>query len=145
MQVARPPTVGEAKVVEAVRQVLFSEPILGAAGVQPKGYTTVLLSHLLGWAGPFIAKRATDPLPPTTLYLAVTRVDIRLFSKPWFRTAFEIGRWKKATYRATLDGRRLVLELERLGRVTVFAGASARPVLDLVVQGAAGPAAPASL
>jgi len=142
MQVARPSAVGDARVVEALRQVLFSEPILGAAGVQPKGYTTVLLSHLLGWAGAIIARPATEPLPPTILYLAVTTVDIRLFSKPWFGSAFEIGRWKRATYRATLDGRRLVLELERLGRVTVFAGASARPVLELVVQGAAGPAAP---
>jgi len=36
MQVARPSPVGDARVVEALRQVLFSEPILGAAGDVPR-------------------------------------------------------------------------------------------------------------
>ena len=142
MQVPRPPAAGHAKVVTELRSVLFSEPILGAASVQPKGYTRAMLAHLLGWAGPIIARRATEPLPPTILYLAVTPVDIRLFSKPAWSDAFEIGRWKRASYRASQDRRRLVLELERLGRVTLITRASAQPVIDLVVGGAAGPAAP---
>ena len=139
MQIPRPPAVGHADVVGQLRSVLFSEPILGAARVRPKGYGIVLVSRLFGAAGAIMAKRATEPLPPTVLYLAVTPVDIRLFSKPMWSDAFEIGRWKKSTYHASIDEERLLLDLERLGRVTVNGGAAARPVLDLVVEGAAGP------
>jgi hypothetical protein len=104
----------------------------------------VVLAQFLGWAGPFFARRATEPLPPTTLYLAVTPVDIRLFSKPPWAAAFEIGRWKKGSYRASANPGRLDLEVERLGRVTLLRP-SAQTVFEMVVAGAAGPAAPASL
>ncbi len=62
---------------------------------------------------------------------------------------FEIGRWKKGTYRASIreGGFRLALdlELEGLGRVRLHSGprflaGQARAVFDLVVQGAGGPA-----
>ena len=142
VEIPRPRPIGDQSVARQLRSVLFSEVLVGAAVVRPKGYAKVVLAHFLGWAGPFFARRATEPLPPTLLYLAVTPVDFRLFSKPLFADPFEIGRWKRGTYRASFDGRRLVLELERLGRVMVIAGSSARPVVDLVVQGAAAPAAP---
>jgi hypothetical protein len=123
---------------------LFSETLVAATLVRPKGYAKVVLSPLLGWAGPLIARHATEPLPPTILYLAVTTVDVRLFSKPPFADPFEVGRWKKSAYRASMreSGLTLKLDLEvaRLGRVTVTSGRGARPVLDLVVQGASGPA-----
>jgi hypothetical protein len=143
VQIPRPPTVGDPAVVARLRSILFSEPILGAAAVRPKGYLKgVALNLLLGWAGPLLARRATEPLPPTILYLAVTTADLRLFSKPLFGDAFEIGRWKKSSYRATASGNRLELLLQRLGRVTVFGDRTARPVIELVVQGAVGPTAP---
>ena len=103
----------------------------------------VVLSHLLGWAGPLIARKATEPLPATVLYLAVTTADIRLFSKPPFADPFEVGRWMKGAYRASLRDAGLTLKLDldlaRLGRVTVTSSRGARPVLDLVVQSASGP------
>jgi hypothetical protein len=140
MQVSRPPAAGHQSVVAELRSVLFSEPILGAVSVRPKGYLKVALAPMLGWWAPYFARRATDPLPPTILYLAVTPVDIRLFSKPGWGDPFEIGRWKKGSYRAstgeTRFGLSLDLELERLGRVRVFARRDARPVFDLVVQAA---------
>ena len=143
MQIARPPAVGDQHVVARLRPILFSEPILGAASVRPKGYAKgMVLNMLFGWAGPLLARRATEPLPPTVLYLAVTPVDIRLFSKPLFGDAFEIGRWKKGSYRATATANRLELLLQRLGRVTMTADSLARPVIELVVQGAVGPTAP---
>ena len=53
---------------------------------------------------------------------------------------FEIGRWKKGSYRASLSptavSLRLDLELERLGHVRLFGGRDVRPVFELVVQGA---------
>ncbi|HKW59727.1 MAG TPA: hypothetical protein VJR46_08245 [Candidatus Dormibacteraeota bacterium] len=144
VQVPRPPATGDAYVVKQLREILFSEPILGAAAVRPKGYLKGLALNLLfGWAGPMLARRATEPLPPTLLYLAVTPVDVRLFAKPLIGDAFEIGRWKKSAYRASAVGDRLDMLLTRLGRVTMFGDRAARPVIDLVVQGAAGPAAPA--
>jgi hypothetical protein len=143
VQIARPPAVGDQQVVARLREILFSEPILGAASVRPKGYAKgVALNLLFGWAGPLLARRATEPLPPTELYLAVTSVDIRLFSKPLFGDAFEIGRWKKGSFRATATGNRLELLLGRLGRVTMTGGKTARPVIELVVAGAVGPTAP---
>src|SRR5712692_2874880 len=125
--------IGDASVARQLRSVLFSETLLAAALVRPKGYARVVLSHLFGWAGPFIARRATEPLPPTVLYLAVTTVDIRLFSKPVFADPFEVGRWKKSAYRASLRESCLTLKLDlevpRLGRVTVMSSRAARPVL----------------
>ena len=143
MQIPRPPAVGHQSVVKQLRAVLFSEPILGAASVRPKGYLKTVLAPALGWWAPYLARRATDPLPPTILYVAVTPTDVRLFSKPGLSDPFEIGRWTKGAYRASLResgfSLKLDLELERLGRATVTSGRDARPVLDLVVQGASGP------
>lgn len=143
MQIPRPPAVGHQSVVKQLRSVLFSEPILGAAGLRPKGYMWTALAPAMGWWAPYLARRATGPLPPTILYLAVTPVDIRLFSKPRLSEPFEIGRWKKSSYRASLGesglGLKMDLELERIGRVRMFSGKDARPVLEMVVQGAAGP------
>lgn len=130
--------------VKQLRSVLFSEPILGAASLRPKGYMWTVLAPALGWWAPYLARNATNPLPPTIVYIAVTPADVRLFSKPRLSDPFEIGRWKKGAYRASLreSGLRLKLDLEveRLGRVTVTSDRGARPVLDLVVQGASGPA-----
>jgi hypothetical protein len=144
MQVPRPPAIGHQAVVKKLRAVLFSEAILAAASVRPKGFMKVTLAPLVGAWAPFLARRATNPLPPTILWLAVTGVDIRLFSKPWLSDPFEIGRWKRGSYRASVGesalSLRIDLELERLGRVRLFSGKDVRPVIDLVVQGAAGPA-----
>ena len=132
--------VGHASVVRQVRSVLFSEVILGAARVRPKGYTWATLSLALGWFAPLLTRRATDPLPPSVLYLAVTEADIRLFGKPSFSDLFELGRWTKGSYRATVRrsalGLKLDLDLERLGPVTVFGCRDVAPVFELVVQGA---------
>src|SRR5262249_9152223 len=84
MQIPRPPAVGDHFVVKQLRAVLFSEPILGASGVRPKGYMWTALAPALGWWAPYLARRAPHPLPPTPLYIAVTTVDVRLFSKPGF-------------------------------------------------------------
>ena len=143
MQIPRPPAVGDRSVVNKLRSVLFSEPIIGAAGVRPKGYLKLAIAPLFGWWAPILARRATEPLPPTLMYFAVTPVDVRLFSKPGFSDPFEIGRWKKGSYRASAGeatlGVKLDLELERLGRVRVYANRTARPVFDLIVQSASGP------
>ena len=112
---------GDRSVVKRLRSVLFSEDILAAARARPKGYTTARLAPLLGWWAPLLARRATDPLPPTIVYLAVTPVDLRLFAKPPLADPFEIGRWKRGSYRASIGETLLGLKL------------------DLVVQGAAGP------
>jgi hypothetical protein len=134
------PAIGHPSVVKQVRSVLFSEVILGAASVKPLGYNWSVLALMLGWFAPLLSRRATDPLPPSLLYLAVTEADIRLFGKPSFSNLFEIGRWKTGSYRAWVRrsafGLKLELDLERLGRVTLVAGRSAAPVFDLVVQGA---------
>ena len=145
MQVPRPPAIGHQSVVKQLRSVLFSEVILAAASVRPKGFMKVVVAPALGWWAPYFARHATDPLPPTVLYLAVTPVDIRLFSKSGLRSdPFEIGRWKKGSYRASVGesalSLKIDLELERLGRVRLFARKDVRPVVDLVLQGAAGPA-----
>ena len=145
MEVPRPPAIGHQSVVKQLRSVLFSEVILAAASVRPKGYMKVALAPLFGWWAPYFARHATDPLPSTILYLAVTPVDIRLYSKPGISSdPFEIGRWKKGSYRASANesglSLKIDLELDRLGRVRLLAGKDVRPVVDLVLQGAAGPA-----
>src|SRR5262249_58479844 len=128
---------------DRVRWSFCGGPILGAAAVRRKGFAKGLaLTLLFGWAGPLLARKATEPLPPTLLYLAVTTADIRLYSKPLIGDAFEIGRWKKDSYRANATGNRLDLQLGRLGRVTLFGNRPARSVIELVVQGAAGSTAP---
>ena len=135
MDASRPRAVGNQKAVKQLRSVLFSEVILGAASARPKGYPLATLSWLLGWFGPLLSRRATDPLPPTMVYIAVTPVDIRLFSKPGWSNLFEIGRWKKGSYRASVNGKRLSLQLERLGAVELLCAADARPVVDLILEG----------
>ena len=53
MQDPRPPAVGDVGVVQELRSVLFSEPILGATSVRPKGYMKgVVLTALLGRGEP---------------------------------------------------------------------------------------------
>ena len=140
MQVPRPLAVGDQSVVSQLRSVLFSEPILGAAGAWPIGLIrAAVITVLTGWFAPLLARRATHPLPPTRIYVALTPVDLRLFSKPAFGDPFEIGRWKRGSYRASSDGGRVDLELDRLGRIQLRCSRDARPVIDLIVEGAAGP------
>ena len=131
--------VGDRRVIQQVRTVLFSEVILGAMSARPKGYRLATLSWLLGWFAPLLARRATDPLPPAIVYVAITPVDIRLFARPALLNLFEIGRWKKGSYRASLAGSRLSLDLDKLGTVELICRGDARPVLDLLMEGAAGP------
>jgi hypothetical protein len=148
MDVMLPPPIGDASAIKLLRPVIFTG-IEGAAVVYPRGLMKVRMAGMLGWLRPLITVYATDPLPATPLYIAVTPEDIRLFGRPMFSSPFEIGRWKKGFYRASIleSGLRLrlVLELEKLGRIRLntrlraFAG-PARQVLELVVQGAAGPA-----
>src|SRR5438105_14300988 len=45
VQIPRPPAAGDAGVVKHLRSVLFSEPILRAARVRPKGYAIARLAH----------------------------------------------------------------------------------------------------
>ena len=144
---ATPQPVGHAFVVKQLQHVIFIG-IEGAAMVRPKGYMLVSLGGLLGWLGPLLTVHTTDPLPATHLYIAVTPEDVRIFSKPALSTPFEIGRWKKGSFRASIPDDRLSLkldlELERLGRVRLVSGlrvfvGSVRAVFDLVVQSASGP------
>ena len=126
---------GDRNVVNQLRSILFSEKILGATSAQPKGYRLATLSWLLGWFAPLLARRATGPLPPTTVYIAVTPVDIRLFSRPALSNLYEIGRWAKGSYRASINGKKLKLDLERLGAVELILAGDARPVVDLILEG----------
>ena len=126
---------GDRNVVKQLRSVLFSEVILGATSARPKGYWLASLSWLLGWFGPLLSRHATDPLPPTMIYIAVTPVDIRLFSKPGWSNLYEIGRWRKSSYRASANGSRLHLDLESLGAVELKCVRGSQPVVDLILQG----------
>jgi hypothetical protein len=147
MDALRPPPIGNANAIKLLQSVIFTG-IESATVVYPKGLTKARLASLLGWLGPLIAVHATDPLPASPLYIAVTPEDMRLFGRPMFSSPFEIGRWKKGSYRASiLDGGlriRLVLELDGLGRIQLqsrlrlFDG-NLRAVFDQVVQGGAGP------
>jgi hypothetical protein len=145
MDAMRPPPVGDQSAVRALRSVIFTG-IDGAAVVYPRGYSKVRLARLIHYLGPLFVVHATDPLPASPLYIAVTPDDFRILGRAMFSIPFEIGRWKKGTYRASIAetriGLKLDLELERLGRVRLLAGLRAgdtRPVFDLVVQGASGP------
>jgi hypothetical protein len=148
VEVARPPAIGDQAVVKRLRSVLFSEPILAAARTRPRGLLKGMgLQLVLGAVGQALAAHVTDPLPSSYIYVALTPVDVRLFSKPIGSEPLEIGRWPKHTYRASVTDSlftlRLDLELERLGHVRLFAPKNARPVVDLVAQSASGPAMPA--
>jgi hypothetical protein len=147
MDAMRPPPVGDPSAVKALRSVIFTG-IEGAAVVYPKGFTRKRLTPVFGGLGPLLSAHATDPLPDTRLYAATTPDEFRIFGGPMMSSPFEIGRWKKGTYRASIaeGGIRLALnlELEGLGRVRLnsgprFLAGHARAVFDLVVQGASGP------
>jgi hypothetical protein len=148
MDALRPPPIGERSAIKQLRTVIFVG-IEGAAVVYPKGFLRKRFTPQLGGLGPLMWVHATDPLPDSRLYIAVTPEDFRIFGKPMLSSPFEIGRWKKGTYRASIpeSGFRLALdlELEGLGRVRLHSGprflaGRARAVFDLVVQGAGGPA-----
>jgi hypothetical protein len=148
MDAMRPPPIGHSSAIKQLRTVVFVG-IEGAAVVYPKGFTRKRLTPNFGGFGPLMTAHATDPLPDSRLYVAVTPEDFRIFGKPMLSSPFEIGRWKKGTYRASIPdgGFRLALDLELdgLGRVRLHSGprflaGRARAVFDLVVQGAAGPA-----
>ena len=147
MLIPKPPAVGDTGVVQELRAVVISEPILGGASARPKGFVKAQVLTAAGWFGPLLARRATDPLPATPIYVAVTPNELRLFSKTLGLPPYEIGRWRNRTYRASLTRSRgwhhLDLDLQRLGRVTLhrgtFFGRAAAEVFDLVVQNAAGP------
>lgn len=149
VQIPRPPAVGDPGVVSELRAVVISEPLLGGASARPKGFVRAQWGWAAGWMGPLIARRATDPLPPTVVYVAVTPTELRLFSKSLGLPPFEIGRWRRGAYRASLTESmrrlRLDLQLDRLGRVTLTRGpffeGAARPVFDLVVENSSGPVA----
>lgn len=134
--------------VKALRQIIFTG-IDGAAAVYPRGLMKVRFMPRLWGFGPLLTVHSTDPFPATRLYVAVTPDEFRIFSRATMSSPFEIGRWKKGLYRASIrdSGLRLYLdlELEGLGRVSLMSGLRlfarhVRPVFDLVVQGAAGPA-----
>jgi hypothetical protein len=148
MDAMRPPPIGHRSAIKQLRTVIFGG-IEGAAVVYPKGFTRKRLTPTFGGLGPLVTAHATDPLPDSRLYIAVTPEDFRIFGKPMMSSPFEIGRWKKGTYRASIreGGFRLALdlELEGLGRVRLHSGprflaGQAWAVFDLVVQGAGGPA-----
>ena len=114
----------------------------------PRGLTKVQLASLFGVLGPLLTVHATDPLPATLLYVAITPDDFRIFGRAMRSAPFEIGRWKSRSYRASLvqGGLRLKLDLELdgLGRVRLLSGLHAfshqvRPVFDLVVSRSSGP------
>ena len=91
---------------------------------------------------PLLTIHATDPLPATSIYLVVTTEDMRLYAAE--RTPYEIGRWPKHTYRASVsaEGRSLDIEVDRLGAMHLDAERRTAPtitVFDLVVRYAAGP------
>ena len=145
VQIPRPPVIGDRGAADELRSVVISESLIGAATARPKGLFGAQWLWLAGWARPWLARRATAPLPATPIYVAVTSNELRLFSKSLGLPPYEIGRWRN--YRASLTESRgtlkLELQLERLGRVTLirgpFIGKPARAVFNLVVQHAAGP------
>jgi hypothetical protein len=126
-------------------------PIEGAARARPKGLLLYRAARQgLGWLGPLLTSRATDPLPASGLYVVVTKEDFRIICHPPLADMFELGQWKKGTYRASSPPGglfpRLDLELERFGRVQLSGGlrifgSQTQLVFDLVVNSAAGPVA----
>jgi len=66
--------------MEVLRHVVFTE-VLAAATVFPKGYMQRAIATAFGWSGRLFVTHATDPLPPTALYLAVTPDDFRIFAR----------------------------------------------------------------
>jgi hypothetical protein len=148
MDATKPRPLGQQFAVRQVRQVAFTD-ILAAATVFPKGYMRRTMALMFGRLGRLLATHATDPLPATALYIAVTPNDFRIFARSgWHTPPFEVGRWNKLTYRSSIPQQgaflKLDLDVERLGRIQVFAGLrifrrDVEPVFQLVVQGALGP------
>ncbi len=143
----RPPPVGDPSAIKLLRSVIFTG-IEGAAAVYPSGFLRKRWAPGSGWLGRFITVEAAAPLPNSRVYVAVTSDDLRIFGRPMFSSPFEIGRWEKGSYRASIPDSgvllKLDLELEQLGRVRVMSGlrvysGAARQVFDLVVRYASGP------
>ena len=125
MDAVGPEPLGQESAIKQLRPVLFGT-IRGAATVRPRGYMSASLGRLLGWLGPLLTVHATDPLPATLLYIAVTPDDFRIYGKPMGSGPFEIGRWSRGSYRASIPTKglslKLDLELERLGRIRLIFG-----------------------
>jgi len=148
MDQLQPQPIGDRQAIKELRSMIFVG-IQGATVVYPKGFATqAVVRTLLGRLGNLLTIHTTDPFPSTPLYLVVTPEDMRIYSKPLMSSPFEIGRWNKGSYRASIPvgGARLALDLEveRLGRVHVFSTlrgltSEARPVFDLILKGASGP------
>src|SRR5260370_27032654 len=148
MDAVRPPPIGHPSAVKQLRAVIFVG-IEGAAVVYPKGFTRKRLTPPFGGLGPLVTAHATDPLPDSRLPIAMTPDDFRIFGKPMMSSPFEVGRWRRGTYRASIreGGFRLALdlELEGLGRVRLHSGlrflaGRPRPAFDPAAKGAAAPA-----
>jgi hypothetical protein len=147
LNAALPRPLGHSWVAKELGTFVFSAPILGAIQAAPKGLLLVSVSRLLGALGPLLAKNATSPLPASYVYLAVTDRDLRLYGKAFGAVPFELGRWNKFNYGASLRARglrvSLDLALEGLGHVSLltpryFGAAAVQPVLDLVIEGRRG-------
>lgn len=140
--------VGQRSAFRKLRTVVFT-PIVAAATVYPQRYGFRHAAHIFGALGRAWALRSIGPLPDTALYIAMTQSELRLYAKSGRSSPpFEIGRWARLTYRASVRDRgpflKLDLELERLGRIQVSAGLrvfvrDVEPVFQLVSDGASGP------
>lgn len=151
VEIHKPEPVGDQGVIRKLQKVVFIG-IEGAVGVSPRGLTRVRVARMLGGfmtiaaaVLPLLTIHATDPLPATSIYLVVTTEDMRLYAAE--TTPYEIGRWPKHTYRASVsaEGRSLDLEVDRLGVIHLNAVRRSGPtsaVFDLVVRYAAGPVMP---
>lgn len=152
MEIRRPEPVGDPAAIMQLQKVVFIG-IEGALRVSPRGLGRVRAARMLGGlltvaaaVAPLLTIHATDPLPATWIYLVMTTEDLRLYAAE--KPPYEIGRWPKDTYRASvsMDGRSLHLELDRLGTIRIDAerrSEQTRNVFDLVVRSAAGPVMPA--
>jgi len=144
----KPEPVGDPSAIKQLGAVVFVG-IEGAIKVTPRGLGRVRAIRLLGGLStvlaavlPLFTTHATDPLPQIPIYLVVTPEELRLYAAE--KLPYEIGRWPKRTYHATVsaDGSTLDLKLERLGIIHLDAerrSVQTRKVFDLVIGGAAGP------
>src|SRR5260370_39285277 len=98
MDSTRPRAIGDVSAIKALRSVIFTG-IEGAAAVHPKGFLRKRLARAGGWLGPLLSVHATDPLPNTILYIAVTPEDFRIFGRAMFSLPFEIGPGGNRTHR----------------------------------------------
>jgi hypothetical protein len=147
----KPEPVGDPSAIKQLGAVVFVG-IEAALKVTPRGLGRVRAIRMLGGFGtvlaavlPLLTIHATDPLPQIPIYLVLTPEELRLYAAE--KLPYEIGRWRKRTYHATVsaDGGTLDLKLERLGVVHLDAerrSVHTRNVFDLVVGSAAGPVPP---